>query len=124
MTGFKTTQTGENRGNNATRLLAAATALVLMAATPLTAYCANPDLASTPELPAAELGPGSLQATVLQQGNLNAGHVKPKGAYETATINMVGGNKDHGITQQGTKTLALPPHHGKGREDLIAHSAK
>ncbi|HEX7387132.1 MAG TPA: hypothetical protein VF285_07640 [Castellaniella sp.] len=81
-------------------LLATGTLLAL----PVTAYCADPDLAS----------PEGVMAVTTQVGVQNDAYISQRGASKTATIAQTGGLNMATITQTGLNEAAIATQYGSG----------
>jgi minor curlin subunit len=93
-------------------LMPVATAL-LLAASPLSAYCADPDLA----LP--ELQGNTDSALVLQVGHQNAAHITQSGSTKAAQIAQAGAGNSASITQLGLADQAIAVQYGAGNSSTI-----
>lgn len=86
-------------------------ALAVLATSPMIGHC-NPDLASSPELPASEYGNASLNASSVQLGFNNTSQISQNGARETASVSQVGATNTASITQTGLNDLAIAAQYG------------
>lgn len=91
-------------------------ALVVLAASPLTGYCSNPDLASASELPPSEYSSTSLKASSIQFGFDNTSQISQHGSRQTAAIGQVGADNTASITQTGINDLAVAAQYGTAND--------
>lgn len=88
-------------------------AALLLSASPLPGYCADPDLA-LPELQA-----NTASAQTLQVGHQNVAHITQSGSTKAAQIAQVGAGNNASITQLGMADQAIAAQYGAGNSSTI-----
>lgn len=97
---------------------------LILAATPLPGYCANPDLAHPELLPSTYTGSGQ-DASTLQIGRNNYAQIGQSATANTsqnARINQIGSHNVANITQNGLQDQAIAAQYGSGNTANIVQT--